>query len=127
MPSEELKQWRCDACGDAENTDMHCIFKCIAGDPTGCPISCDEAEWYPYTRTDDALVEERDRLRKALKNYGYHYDGCPSQIPIGTFKQNSHFTAKREDMDIEKLPDGGEVLKAKCTCGLQQAISGEQG
>lgn len=41
-----MAKWRCDACGDAEQTDASCFLTVWAGEPEHCPISSDTAEWY---------------------------------------------------------------------------------
>ncbi len=49
--SEPVLKWRCDACGDAEGCDANCKIEVFACEPTICPISGDEAEWYPIKET----------------------------------------------------------------------------
>lgn len=44
-------KWKCDACGEAENCEASCEIEVWAGEPTACPISGDEAEWYPVEET----------------------------------------------------------------------------
>jgi len=41
-----MSKWKCYACGEAENCDMHCTLETITADPPEfCPISQDECEW----------------------------------------------------------------------------------
>ncbi len=44
--SKPVLKWRCDACGEAENCDIHCVIEIWASEPTVCPVSGDEADWY---------------------------------------------------------------------------------
>jgi len=42
-----MDKWRCDDCGEAENCAAGCTMELWAGEPTICPISGEECEWYP--------------------------------------------------------------------------------
>lgn len=41
----EMSLWKCFACGDAENCDIHCTLEIEVGEPETCPVSGDECEW----------------------------------------------------------------------------------
>ena len=45
------KEWKCDACGEAENCDISCTVKTAMGEPEYCPFSGDECEWCPVKET----------------------------------------------------------------------------
>lgn len=51
-------RYRCDACGDAANCDIHCEVVVEIGEPTICPLTGDTCEWYevkndPRNQTGD--------------------------------------------------------------------------
>jgi hypothetical protein len=48
-----MAKWRCDACGEAENTDIKCVLDIDIGEPQFCPISNDEAEWHTVEDKDN--------------------------------------------------------------------------
>ncbi len=39
-------RYKCYACGEAENTDLHCTLDIEIGEPCFCPVSNEEAEWF---------------------------------------------------------------------------------
>lgn len=52
LAKSKMIEWRCDACGEAENCDIHCIvtseFK-----PKWCPSAGDETEFYQILEADN--------------------------------------------------------------------------
>lgn len=41
-----MAKWQCDACGEAEDTDVSCVVEMWAGEPKYCPLTGEECEWY---------------------------------------------------------------------------------
>lgn len=60
----ELLKWKCDACGEAENCEASCKMELYAGEPTVCPISGDDCEWYSL---DTRAALEQPSTRECRK------------------------------------------------------------
>ena len=42
-----MAKWKCDACGEAESTDVCCVVEMwTKEEPECCPMNGDECEWY---------------------------------------------------------------------------------